>query len=197
MNPVSPCTARFLIRSPHSLLALAILLMPPTLRAIESAHTHPHHHHNAHVHGEAELLLTLEGERLLIVFHSPAFNLLGFEHPPRTPTQQVAISRVERQLNAHDRRYALMGGDCTLIHKQVGLPYSDKPEHGGEAPPGDHSEFEASYQYRCTRSEKLVGIETDLFSLFPGIRKIHVSWVFPHGQGATVLTPEESKLEIN
>jgi len=40
--------------------------------------------HNAHTHGVANLTLVSDSGTLEIAFDSPAVNLLGFEHRPRT-----------------------------------------------------------------------------------------------------------------
>lgn len=196
MKPFNLFAATCFSCSRPILLTLAILLNPQLLQAKNNAHEH--HYHDAHIHGEAELQLALEGERLLVSFHSPAINLLGFEHPPQGLRQQHALSHAGHQLNAHSERYTLLGGACSIIEKLVELPYAATLDHhDGKATPEDHGEFTANYQYHCQRPKKLAGIETDLFSVFPGIRKIRVSWVFPGGQGATVLTAEHSRLEIN
>ncbi|WP_026958197.1 ZrgA family zinc uptake protein [Aliagarivorans taiwanensis] len=49
--------------------------------------------HGAHQHGVAELLLASEGDELELQFHSPADNLVGFEHAPQNAEQRVAIER--------------------------------------------------------------------------------------------------------
>ena len=42
------------------------------------------HHHKAHVHGVAHLNVALEDNELYIEFISPAANIVGFEHQPKT-----------------------------------------------------------------------------------------------------------------
>ena len=41
----------------------------------------------AHIHGEAKLNIVFEGPELLIELKSPSYNLVGFEHAPKTNNQ--------------------------------------------------------------------------------------------------------------
>ena len=46
----------------------------------------------AHIHGEAKLNIVFEGPELFIELKSPSYNLVGFEHAPRTKNPSIAIS---------------------------------------------------------------------------------------------------------
>jgi hypothetical protein len=46
---------------------------------------------DAHVHGEAKMNIVLEGQKLLIEFESPSYNLVGFEHQPKTADQEKLV----------------------------------------------------------------------------------------------------------
>ncbi|MEK9704254.1 MAG: DUF2796 domain-containing protein, partial [Deltaproteobacteria bacterium] len=45
----------------------------------------------AHVHGEAKLNIVFEGQELLIELRSPSYNLVGFEHEPKTKNQHELV----------------------------------------------------------------------------------------------------------
>lgn len=177
-------------------IALTLLNIYPKLWGEESQ---PHHHHGRHLHGEATLQVALVANNLLLEFHSPAINLTGFEHHPREPEQWQALRYVEQLLAQPEQRFLLSGSDCRLTEKQLNIPFHAE-DTGTDQPPHEHEEhpdISASYHYQCPHPEKLESIDTDLFSVFPGIRKIRTSWVFPSGQGSAEWTPGDSQLEVN
>ena len=48
---------------------------------------------DAHVHGEAEVNIVFEGQKLLVELKSPSFNLVGFEHEPKTLEQRKLVEK--------------------------------------------------------------------------------------------------------
>ncbi|AHE99681.1 DUF2796 domain-containing protein [Thioalkalivibrio paradoxus] len=71
------------------------------------AATPEHRHHGAHVHGVAELNVVLDGALLAIELHSPAYNLVGFEHPPRTEADRRALREARAILESPERLFPL------------------------------------------------------------------------------------------
>lgn len=53
---------------------------------------------DSHVHGGATLALALDGDTLSVEFETPLYNLIGFEHAPRTDEQTQAVTRAEAAL---------------------------------------------------------------------------------------------------
>ena len=45
----------------------------------------------AHQHGMAELQVAISGEQIDVLLLSPAYNLVGFEHPPRSAEQHQTV----------------------------------------------------------------------------------------------------------
>ncbi|TNE80440.1 MAG: DUF2796 domain-containing protein [Gammaproteobacteria bacterium] len=177
-------------------VAMTLLNISPNLWGWEQQQQH---HHGPHLHGEATLQVAMVENNLLLEFRSPAINLVGFEHRPHEPGQWQALRHAEQLLAQPQQRFILSGSDCRLIEKRLELPYAvedtlpEQPPHDH----GEHAEFSASYQYQCTHPEKLDSIDTDLFSVFPGIRRIRASWVFPGGPGSAEWTAEHSRLEVD
>ena len=66
------------------LLAIVIIFSGP-VQAEEKRH------HEAHEHGVANLNVAVEGNNIYIEFSSPAANIVGFEHHPRTHEQKDAV----------------------------------------------------------------------------------------------------------
>ena len=71
---------------------------------------------DAHVHGEAELNIVFEGPELLIELESPSFNLVGFEHEPKSLDQHKLVENTIESLKDF-RRIASISpeADCKLI----------------------------------------------------------------------------------
>ena len=176
-------------------------LLTSSVTAQDTASRSPQHH-SPHVHGEAELKAALDNDQLLLEFRSPAMNLVGFEHPPRDHRQQAALEQA---------RFTFPGTACRSIKVQIERPYAnsrhthdgrDNPQHEHEHEHDieehqQHTEFTARYLFLCRQPEKLTGIVTDLFSVFPGIRRIQASWVLPGSQGAATMTPSHSRLKVD
>src|SRR5690554_8081231 len=66
--------------SPRLILALGLA----TVTAPAMAKDNP----AAHQHGHAELQAAFDGEQINLLLESPPWNLLGFEHQPRTKEQR-------------------------------------------------------------------------------------------------------------
>ena len=50
---------------------------------------------SAHQHGHAELQVAIDGNTADVFVRSPAYNLLGFEHEPRTEQQHQQLADLE------------------------------------------------------------------------------------------------------
>jgi hypothetical protein len=63
-------------------------------------HEHPaeHRQHGAHVHGLAILNLALDGQQIRIELHSPAANIVGFEHAPASAVHHAALDQAVARL---------------------------------------------------------------------------------------------------
>lgn len=52
-----------------------------------------------HSHGTAQLQVAREGQTLDILFETPAYNLVGFEHAPKNAKQEQAVAKAEAWLS--------------------------------------------------------------------------------------------------
>ncbi len=95
--------------------------------------------HGAHVHGVGHLNIAVDGDLLLIELISPAMDLLGFEHAPRTETQRQTIEATRAQLQAPEQLFTptpAAGCVASVIELDLDLdepigepPASDAPAH--------------------------------------------------------------------
>ena len=181
-------------------------------------------HHDAHVHGAASINVALEGKNLYIELISPAANIVGFEHHPRTQEQKSAVKKAIETLKAGEKLFALppeAGGKLVKsmvqtdiegdsghksedehLHKEV---KNGKEDHGSKHRHQDHregdeherhSEFKAEYHFICSKPEKLAHIDIMLFRSFPGIEHIEVQLLTDTQQTALELTGKMNKIKF-
>jgi hypothetical protein len=155
------------------------------------AHASPQHREaEAHVHGEAQLALVSEGRTLAVEFHSPLWNLVGFEHKPANATEieawQAAAKAVQDPA-ALIRLDAAAG--CSLSSKTLG---AFEPGAGAAAAREDeHEDIELSYTFACADIAKLSSIEATVFRSFPKLTKVEAAYLGPSRQTARDLRPND------
>ena len=151
-----------------------------------------------HEHGAAQLQLAVSNGQVELLFHSPAVNILGFEHSPRTERQKSALKQARNWFTTTP----LVGssGQCTVASVAIegnqleeGRRQSkdhheqhDHEDHQAHAD-SEHSEFEVMQQLNCELNVDREWV-TPLLDRFPAIEELEVQWVTPDGQGATTLT---------
>ncbi len=179
-------------------------------------------HHDAHVHSVAHMNVALEGNNLYIELSSPAANIVGFEHHPRTQEQKAAVKKAIETLAAGQELFALpagTGGRLVKAKVQTDIENDsdhgsgqthahDRAESGKEAEVGKHrhgehheaddherhSEFKAEYHFLCKTPQKLTRVEVKLFRIFPGIEHIEVQLLTDTKQTALELTAKKNKI---
>jgi hypothetical protein len=183
-------------------------------------------HHEAHVHGVAHLNMALEGNNLYIELTSPAANIVGFEHHPRTQEQKAAVKEAIKKLEAGENLFALPSGAGGRLVKSGTHTDTNRDngheseeahshEHGEtsreaghendkhdheEHQDGDehqrHSEFRAEYHFICNKPEKLAFVDVMLFRVFTGIEHIEVQLLAGTQQKSLELTARKNKIHF-
>ncbi len=193
------------------LLALPLALLPLTVPAAEHAHAHAQHSHahhahahagtslGKHQHGVAELDVALDGASLELHWRSPAANLLGFEHAPRTTEQRAAVSRLQAQLGEPASLFGLpAAAGCRLSEQQLDSPLfaaAHEHEHEHEQPAATHSEIHARYRFTCAQADALQALDAaGLFRQFPATETLQVQLIGPRGQQGGELSAARSRL---
>ena len=197
---------------------IAIGATSPFLLAEESRH------HEAHEHGIAHLNVALEGNDLYIELISPAANIVGFEHHPRTSEQKAAVKNAIESLKKGEDLFVLPpaargkfvkttvhtnieshsdndhGDDHTHEHDSSSKEKDDDQhahaaDHQGDEPER-HSEFKAEYKIVCQQPQKLEHIDAMLFRVFPGIERVKVQLLSDTRQKALELTAAQHKIKF-
>jgi hypothetical protein len=205
-----------------SIIAI-VCAVGPHLSNIQAAE---YRHHQAHEHGVAHMNVAFEKNELYIELISPAANIVGFEHQPRTQEQKAAVQAAIKKLEAGEKLFAFPSGvggrlvkskvhtdinndsghqtDETKSHEhdEVSTHAGHEAEKHGheEHQHGDaherHSEFKAEYHFVCKKPEKLAYVEVLLFSAFSSIEHIEVQLLTGTQQTALELTARETKITL-
>ncbi|MDY6828879.1 MAG: DUF2796 domain-containing protein [Pseudomonadota bacterium] len=162
----------------------------------------------AHVHGLAELLVVLDGAQLDIELHSPAMNLLGFEHQATSPEEQVIVENTKELLANASGLFQLSPAHCQFSHHRVdfgsvveqrstpeGSGHRGADEHGEHDDHG-HSDIRAHYRYHCDQPGQLKSLTTRIPIEFPGVESLQVQWVIDNRQGAATLNEHRHHLNF-
>ena len=203
----------------RALLTVFALALPATLLA-HGEHRHDHEHdrakhdhsehdhakdeqrqHGAHVHGIGTLNIVLEGTEVHVELDSPAANIVGFEHQPRSAEDRAALERAVTTLRDGDRLF-LFSRDAGCRQEKATvesdmLKAADKEhhhhdhDHGAKNKEHDdqgHADIRVEYQFECSRPDRVEQLVVELFEAFPGTERLDVQYVIGSRQGAAELT---------
>lgn len=188
------------------LVVLPLSLVSPLASALahhadDDAHGHASLH--AHVHGVAQLNVALEGKQLEVEMHSPAINLLGFEHFPKNAAEETRVEVVRDLLEQPRVMFSLpAAAKCEAEHQAINSPLFGvaagdvdhlalHEDEGAlaDAAEQEHAEIHAHYQFKCAQPDALQSLDlSPLFRQFPRTRRIQVQLIGPKGQQGHELT---------
>jgi hypothetical protein len=178
----------------------------------------------AHQHGHADLQVALDGNQIDLIFTSPAYNLLGFEHRARTEDQKALV----REATAWLERTPLINtpdANCTVtsveVYHEAGGNSDDHHDHNHDSHGHDHhdhhghddheaehehehehsegythSDFEVTQVLNCTGLASVDTLLTPLTERFPEIEHLEVEWVWSGGQGSTRLEQTDRSFNL-
>ncbi len=176
------------------LYAIALVLVAGVVTSKSLAHEQ--HQHGPHVHGIGLLQVAVDGDLLSITLEVPAINIVGFEHPPGDPEEKNRVQTAAKLLGEGVRLFTPSpSAGCKVEETHVDSKLLEKKhahdDHDGE---DHHSEFHATYSFRCKDPKKLTTIDVHLFRFFPATEKLEARFVTSNGQGAAYLLPDASRL---
>lgn len=209
----------------HALIG-ASLFMALTASSVSAQDHHEESHHaasqlgdteipDAHIHGTAELFVVLEGEQLDIELHSPAFNLLGFEHLASSVEERATVQETMGMLADASNLFQIGGAQCQLrdyeadfsnLAKKVATEAEEpgaaddeghhEVSHSHEPHHPTHGDIRALYHYRCEYANHLDSLQTSISARFPGITSLQVQWIMNGRQGAATLDNRQHQLRF-
>jgi len=165
-----------------------------------------HREHGAHTHGLAQLNIALDGNTLALELESPAINIVGFEHKPRSSQEHDALKSAMALLRKPDALFVTdAAANCKAGHVEVHSSFEDTDyeahqdhdeEHHAEEKHHDvddhgnseeHSDIEAHYELSCVNTDKLKIINVRLFEKFPAMHNIALQFIGERGQTSVQL----------
>ncbi len=121
-----------MVRCSRLLVCLVPVVIVLGLYVPESG-SHGVRHHEAHVHGVARMNVALEGNALFIELISPAANIVGFEHAPRTDEQKAAVRKAFETLKAGMALFTLSADTgARLVESKVESDIADDDKNPPE-----------------------------------------------------------------
>ena len=190
-----------IMRSLNRILFGSTFVLISNLASAGAGHEHDHEDDHSeslgsHVHGEAELMLAYEGGQLQMMLHSPAGNIVGFEHKVSSAEEHATLEKAQAVLTSPERLF-VFDGDCSLVEQGIDVSALERldPMHDGHEEghhhrgehnhDSGHAEILAEYTFEC--SGPVSGIRVELLNSFPAIERLNVRWVTESGQGASEL----------
>ena len=197
---------------------LMISLIGVSVAAVSQAET-------AHQHGVADLNIAMSNNDLLIEWHTPADNILGFEFMPKTDQQKQTLSDSLSLLKQPSSLFEIpKQAQCDLKQTQVHNPFESKKmaendhkehehkehehkehehkehehkEHGHDEDE-THAEFDVQYSYHCQQPDYLTGLKINgVFKHFPRVETLNVAWLNDSQQSAATVTKETMAVSFN
>jgi len=187
---------------------LMISLIGVSVAAVSQAET-------AHQHGVADLNIAMSNNDLLIEWHTPADNILGFEFMPKTDQQKQTLSDSLSLLKQPSSLFEIpKQAQCDLKQTQIDNPFESKKmaendhkehehkehehkEHGHDEDE-THAEFDVQYSYHCQQPDYLTGLKINgVFKHFPRVETLNVAWLNDSQQSAATVTKEAMAVSFN
>ncbi|SMF39547.1 Protein of unknown function [Alteromonadaceae bacterium Bs31] len=168
------------------------------------------HSQDAHTHGQAHVTLVFENRHLVVEMTTPAANMLGFEHQPRSDPQWKVHEKLNQKLQRPDELIVLQPA-CVLESSMVELPFK-RPEHDksheqhlsqahhhnheqdGEAY-AEHRDIYSRYEWLCEHTA-IPKLNFRYFNEYPDFKAISVLWIINGKQGMSELNKRTRTLEI-
>ncbi len=153
----------------------------------------------AHQHGHAELSFAVDGNRVEVMFVSPAYNVVGFEHEARTEDQTRALKEANDWfagtplIDTPDNTCTVVSSDVhhTGQHHHHGHEGEEHGDHGD-----GHSAFEVTQTLECSGMQDASRLTTPLTTRFERLEHLDVEWAGGMSQGATRLKHGEAGIEL-
>lgn len=140
------------------------------------------HGHGAHQHGVATLDVVVEGNTLQLELSSPADNLLGFEHAPKTAAERAKVDQLVKNLAQAELLFnPEPAAACQPAPAAVAAPAWGK---------SGHSDVDADYRYSCKRAPATIALP--IWQRYPGIRQLIVNIATDQGQRQLTLQPGQA-----
>ena len=177
------------LRRHHALNAAALGIAAVSCFSASALAAEEFESHHAHEHGVAALNVAIEGKRVDIGIDTPAINVIGFEHQPRTAAEQAAVKKADAALHDVTRLFVFTpAAACHSTRMQVHSPQWPSTS--------EHADYEASYSFDCDKPDALTSIDMPLVNEMAAGTKLRVQLTSATKQDAAELTRGNSTLHL-
>ncbi|KUM37925.1 ZrgA family zinc uptake protein [Pseudomonas sp. EpS/L25] len=182
------------MRLPLLTLCLAAALAQPAF-AHGTQDDHDEHEHGslgAHVHGESHLDMAQTDTGLELQWRSPAADLVGFEHAPRSQAEKDAVAALRQALENPQALVKLpAAAECKLAEATAVSPL-----FAADTKTSGHLDVEASMSFSCSKPAALDSLDlTGWFAHFPNSHSVEVQAIVASGQQGAELTAKQPQLK--
>jgi len=188
----------------NALLFAVTALLTLTLGTVsaDSSHHHDHHSHShssndhdhnalaAHEHGIAQMQIVIDHQQLLMEIQTPLYNVVGFEHAPKSITQQQTYRDQMSMIRQGNLIKWNRSAACKLQNVELESPFGKHHDHhhGKQKPEGTHQDVSFEYGFNCQGAgEKVLDIQP-LFKAWPNLQSLRLQWINNGKQKAVELT---------
>ena len=156
--------------------------------------------------------MALDGGRLVAEFESPLYNVVGFEHEPRTEPQKDAVETAEDRLTDVGAMVSLnTQAECAAQPLAEAIRLFGETEHDDhdhddghhddgqdddQEASGEHRDLRVTYTFDCASPEKLDRVDVGLLKAFPNMETLDVVYLGPDTQRSDRLTPTNTTLDL-
>jgi len=148
-----------------------------------------------HEHGSATVDVAVQDATLDIALHSPAINVIGFEHAPRSADEKSALAQANRVFTSPKELFSMPAAAACASVSVTLMPITY--EHDGDDKPGSpHADYDVGYRFHCAHADKLGWIDIRLFEQLKGMHKIVANVVTPALQAQSLLTPDNTRVQL-
>lgn len=176
---------------------------------------------NAHEHGVGALNIAIEAPLVVMEFHAPGADIVGFEYAAKSDADLAAISAALKTLEAPLDLFVLpKAARCAVQAVQVELEsdtdhganeedhqgHDDKHDHKHEdhgdhdeqkhAASSGHTEFHAEYSLICSNIEALTQIDFAYFEVFPNSKQVALQLISQSGAHAFDIKSGAPRLDL-
>ncbi|MDA8636305.1 DUF2796 domain-containing protein [Rhodobacteraceae bacterium] len=176
---------------------------------------------NAHEHGIGVLNIAIEAPLVVMEFHAPGADIVGFEYAAKSDADLAAISAALKTLEAPLDLFVLpKAARCAVQEVRVELEsdtdhganeedhqgHDDEHDHKHEdhddhdeqkhAASSGHTEFHAEYSLICSNIEALTQIDFAYFEVFPNSKQVALQLISQSGARAFDIKSGAPRLDL-
>jgi hypothetical protein len=102
---------------------------------------------DAHAHGYGELNVAIEGGTVTLELDTPAFNIVGFEHPPETDEDKATIKNAVSKLNNGSELFLFPAdAECRLVDTYIVSSLIDQQHSAHKDHDSGHKDHDSGHK---------------------------------------------------